>query len=300
MKKTPTPSYKSIILILLAAVVGGGISPITKLSLQTFPPISFTLVRFLLAAGTLLPFILIKKHDWTQNLKRIILVSLLATANIILFIFGVRRTTATSAQMLYAGVPLIAGIFSYLLLKEKIHLRKLSGILIGFVGVMIIVLLPVIGKHAVFIGDIVGNTMILTGVSLFALYTVLSKQFQKEYSPMELTIFFVLTSAVVQILLLPLDLIEFPQWWGSISLVSILGVLYVGVLGTGVFYLIYQHAIQNSTPLIASMILYLQPIFAYLWATVLLGERITQEFVVGVILSFIGVALVTDMGRVKK
>jgi len=290
-------SYKSIFLIFLAAFVGGGVGALAKISLEEIPPLSFTLLRFLLATFVLLPFVIKRKEFHFSNLKKIVLVSLLATANVTLFIFGVERTTATISQMLYAGVPLIAGIFSFILLKEKVYPRKLCGILIGFVGVILIVLLPVLGKGVAFNGDLLGNLIILVAVCSFALYSVLSKQFQKEYTPLELTMFFVFTTTFIQLLLMPLDLVQNQNWWSEISLKSILGIAYVGILGTGLYYLIYQYAIKNTTPIIASMILYLQPVFAFLWAAVLLGEKITPEFMAGAILAFIGVALVTNFGR---
>lgn len=297
-KKNQIPqSIKSIFLIFLAALIGGGVGAFSKISLKEIPPLSFTLLRFILAACILLPFALKNKGFHFKNLKKIALVSLLATANVTLFIFGVGRTTATSSQMLYAGVPLIAGLFSFLLLKEKLYGKKLFGILIGFIGVLLIVFLPVFGQHTVFNGDLLGNLIILVAVCSFALYSVLSKQFEEEYTPLELTVFFVLTTTAIQLLLIPIDFTRNLNWWSSISSEAIWGVVYVGILGTGAYYLIYQYVIKNTTPVIASMILYLQPIFAFVWAWMLLGEKITPEFMLGAILAFIGVALVTNLGR---
>lgn len=293
-------SYTSIFWIFVAAFVGGGIGAFAKISLTEIPPLSFTLLRFLLAMLIVLPFVMKRKkfhYANLKNLKKIVFVSLLATANVTLFIFGVERTTATISQMLYAGAPLVAGIFSFLLLKEKIHPRTLCGILVGFVGVFFIVLLPVVGKSVVFNGDLVGNILIFMAVCSFALYTVLSKQFQKEYTPLELTMVFVVTTAFIQCVLLPFDILQHPHWWSSISWKSMLGVAYVGVVGTGIYYFIYQRAISCTTPIIASMILYLQPVFGFVWAAVLLGEKITPEFIAGAILAFVGVALVTNFGR---
>jgi len=293
-------TYRAIILILIATVIGGGAGVFAKISLKEIPPITFTLLRFLLAIGILLPFIL--RENWFRfgNLKQVVLVSLLATANVTIFVFGIGRTTATISQMLYAGVPLIAGIFSYYLLQERLNSRKILGILIGFIGVLVIVLLPVIGEKTVFNGDLLGNLIIFTAVFSFALYSVFSKQFQQDYSPLQLTIFFVLTTTIVQLLLIPFELKESTNWWSTVSPLAIFGLLYVGVLGTGVYYLIYQYAIKVATPVMASMILYLQPISAFAWASLLLDEKITPEFIVGAILAFIGVALVTNFGRLEE
>ena len=172
-------SYTSIFFIVLAALVSGGVGALAKISLREIPPLPFTLLRFLLATCTLLPFAIKKKEFHFKNLKKIVFVSLLATANVTLYIFGLERTTATISQMLYAGVPLIAGLFSFLLLKEKLYPRKLFGILLGFIGVLLIVFLPVMGQRAIWNGDLLGNVIILIAVCSFALYSVLSKRFEK-------------------------------------------------------------------------------------------------------------------------
>ena len=289
-------SYKSIVFIVLAALLGGAFSPLSKIALKEISPIPFTLLRFLLATFTLLPFIIKQRLFRFENFRKLAFVSLLATANVMLFVFGVQRTTATIAQTLYAGVPLVAGAFSYLILKEKFHPKKLFGIIIGFIGVLVITILPIIGQPTTFNGNFIGNSIILVAVCSFALYSVLSKQFQATYSPLELTMFFILTTTVIQLLLVPFGVNHFPDWY-HVSKEAIFGLLYVGILGTGVYYLIYQYAIKNATPIIASMILYLQPIFTFFWSVVLLKERITVGLIAGAVLAFIGVAFVTNFGR---
>lgn len=286
--------YKPYFLIILTALVGGAIGAASKIALREIPPLSFTLLRFLLAGIVLLPLAIKQKELTLKDSRKIFLVSLLATANIVLFIFGLQRTTATISQMLYAVVPLLAGIFSFFILREKISPKNLAGIIIGFIGVLIIVLLPVIGTEVVFNGDLMGNIFILIGAVSFALYSVVTKKFQHAYSPLQITLFFVLTTIVTQTILAPIDLQQHPGWWSSVSTEAILALAYVGVFGTGIYYLIFQHVIRSTTPVIASMILYLQPVFTFLWAWVLLGEKVTLEFMAGAALTFIGVALVTS------
>ena len=296
-KDTFSRAHKAILLLFLAALIGGGGSTFAKISLKEIPPLSFTLLRFLLSACVLLPFVIQKKELHFKNAKKAILISLLATLNTMLFMFGVERTSASVSTLLYAGVPLIAAVFAYVLWKEKIYGRKALGILIGFVGVLVIVLLPVLEQKTGLGADLSGNLIILVGVCSFALYSVLSKDLQKEHSPLQLTMFFVLASTAVQLVLVPFDFVQNKEWWSGLSGEAFFGLLYTGVLGTGVYYLIYQHAIKNTSPVVASLILYLQPIFAFLWASLLLGEKLTPEFIMGAALAFIGVAIVTNFGR---
>ncbi|OGE17351.1 hypothetical protein A2769_00690 [Candidatus Daviesbacteria bacterium RIFCSPHIGHO2_01_FULL_37_27] len=58
-------SYRSIFLIFLAAFIGGGIGALAKISLEEIPPLSFTLLRFLLAAFVLLPFVIKGKESFS-------------------------------------------------------------------------------------------------------------------------------------------------------------------------------------------------------------------------------------------
>ena len=285
-------AYKSLILILLAAVLGGGVGALSKLSLKEIPPLPFTLFRFILATATLLPFIIKGRELFSRSVKKVVLVSLLATANVTIFIFGLERTTATISQMLYVAVPLITAVWSYFLLKEHLTVRKALGLFIGFAGVIIVVLLPILEDKTVFEGDLAGNLMIFAAVISFSLYLVLSKKLQNEYTPMGMTIFFVLTTTAVQLLLAPLDRGKIWGTLGGFSAETIFGVLYVGIIGTGIYYLIYQHAIKGATPVVVSMILYLQPVFAALWAYMLLGEKVTSGLLIGGALSFMGVGMV--------
>jgi drug/metabolite transporter (DMT)-like permease len=296
-KKHILESYKSILLIFLAALLGGGNSTFTKIAVIEIPPFFFTLFRFIFAFLILLPLVINNKKFHFDSFKKILFVSLLATANVTLFVFGAKRTTATTSQMLYAAVPLIAGIFSFSLLKEKLSLKKIFGIITGFIGVVLIILLPILGQKNLFNGDLIGNLIIFIAVSLFSLYSVLSKRFQNKFTPLEITMVFILTTILVQALLIPFSLPQNNIWLVNLSVKSLLAVAYVGVIGTGIYYLIYQFAIKHSTPIIASMTFYLQPISAFLWAAILLGEKLTIGFILGAILAFVGVMLVTNFGK---
>jgi len=296
-KKHVLESYNSIILIFLTAFLGGGIGTFTKISITEIPPLFFTLFRFVFAALVLLPFIIKNKNFHFNSFKKIFFVSLLATANVTLFVFGARKTTATISQMLYAAVPLIAGIFSFSLFKEKLSSKKIFGIIIGFVGVLVIILLPVLGQKNMFNGDLIGNLIIFVAVCSFSLYSVLSKKIQNKFTPLEITMVFILTTILVEVLLIPFSLTSNYGWLTHLSFKAIFGVAYVGIIGTGIYYLIYQFAVKHSTPVVASMTFYLQPIFAFLWAAALLGEKLTTGFIFGVILAFIGVMLVTNFGK---
>lgn len=290
MPKLNTPKSSLTILALLLGIVltGGGRSVFIKIGLREIPLFTFNFLRLLLAAMFILPFFLREKPSIDKGLSKIILTSLLAIGHINLFALGVARTTATIATMLYASVPIIAAVFSTVLLQEKINLRKIIGIIIGFVGALLIILSPALTKNSMFTGDLIGNILTFSGVIVFALYSVLSKQLQRRYSPTYITMVFLVTAAIIHSFISIFELKVEPQWWLALSLSGVIALLYVGVLATGVNYLLYQYTIKHSSPLVASLTFYLLPISTFAWGSLLLGEGVTLGFVVGAVLAFLG------------
>lgn len=287
-------SYKIIGLVILTALLGGGVSVASKIGLQDISPIAYTLIRFILGGLILLPILFKNRRPLSKTkLKSLIFVAILGTMNIMFFIFAIVKTTADSSAMLYVATPLITGIFSYFILKEKIAGKKLLGIIVGFVGVMTIILLPIIGTQTVFTGNLGANVLILIAVCSTALSAVLAKKLQNDYNAVEIVMVFIALTIIINAILTPWDLSQHPGWLSALSLKSTIAVIYTGILGTGVYYFLFQRIIQKTTPIAASMVLYLQPIFTFFWAAILLGERMTSGFIIGTVITFVGVALVT-------
>ncbi len=289
---------QTFFLVFLIALIGGGTGAFAKISLEEITPLSLGFLRFLLAAGIFLPLVIRKKVSWAK-IKKLFPLSLLCSANVIFYIFGVQKTTATISQMLYASSPLIIALLSLVFLKEKLYLKRILGIITGALGVALIIFLPLLNKSSIWNGDLFGNILILIAILSFSFYVVLSKKLQGKFTPLELVVSFIFTTAIIQFLLLPFDFISQNYWWPNLTLNSILGLLYLVVFATAISYFLTQYAIKISTPVIFSMTFYLQPILGYLWASVLLGERITFEFIIGALLAFIGVALVTSFNKDK-
>lgn len=288
------PRTLALLSILIAAVVGGGSPVFSKISLQEIPPFSFIFIRFFLSSILMLPFFIKQNALVNKNTLKVILISLFSTANIILFTFGIRLTTATSNQMIYAFVPIMTAIISYFLIKERFSLRKINGIILGFLGTLLIVLLPAIGQPSAMKGNLAGNLLILTGAIFFSFYPVFPKKLQSQYSPLYLTLGFSFTTALVSLLFVPLELIRQPGWFQTVPLTAWLAMVYVAVLGTIAYYLLVQYAIKHGTPVIGSIILYLQPAAVFIWAAALLGERLTPGLVIGGMLALSGAYLVTQ------
>lgn len=172
--------FKAAVAIVVGSVIGGAVSSVIKIALINIPPLSFSFLRFSIAAFFVIPFFLKEKVKLDKNFLSLVLATALAVFNIAVFVYGVRLTTASIGQMLYAGTPILAGIFSYFILKEKLSLKKWFFILLGLAGTVLVILLSLIEKGASFSGNLTGNLLISAGVVSWSLYFVLSKQYLKK------------------------------------------------------------------------------------------------------------------------
>ena len=284
--------FLGLTFIILAAIIGAGSTPFSKFALREISPLSFTLFRFAIASIFIIPWLFFQKARLKfSEIRQLVLISALSTANTMLSIFGTERTTAISVQTLYTAVPLVVAVFAWWILKDKLTIKKIAGLLIGFIGVMILILQPIIEGHSVFAGDLTGNLIIAVAIISFALYVVLSKSLHKHYSPFLLMAVYIFTTLFAQILILPF----FGQYVNPflISSGTWLAILYTSVMGTVGYYLVYQYAIKDAGPVAASTILYIQPAVTAIWAFFLLGEHLTLWLVIGGLISLIGVGVVS-------
>ena len=282
---------KALLAIIGAAICGGGIAVFAKIGLKVIP--SFTFLRFFIAALFLLPILLKEKPKITKDTLQIILTSLLLTANVTLFAFGIPHTSATVSQLLYSAVPVIVAIISFFLLKEKVTIKKSSGIGVGLIGVLVIIFLPIIQGNHLAIGTLKGNLIISAAIVCFSFYSVVSKLMHAKFSAIYITTVFALTTALVLSPMAVSEWLHQPNWPSLLTWPAILSVLYVGIFGGGIYYLLYQFAIKHSTPTIASLTMFLQPAATYFWAFILLSERLSPAIIIGGILTIGGAFLTT-------
>ena len=280
------------LLILLIATIGGLNPILAKIVLKEIPPLSFNFFRFLFAALSFTP-IFIKEGSYQKiKDKSLFLLTLLAIVNMILFAFGVQLTSATSSQILYNLTPLLAAIFGFIIFKDELSLIKSLGVGLGLLGAILVILKPDAGLN---LGDTLrGEIIIFIAVVFFSTYTGLSQHFHKRYSSKQLTFALILYSVITFFFLAFFDLIQNPFWWKGVSLKAILIMIYMGALGTTIYYFFYQYLIKRAGAVTAASVIYLQPLITYFFASIILGEKLSMGMFVGGILVLLGVWLTTS------
>lgn len=286
---------KAHISILIVNIIFGLNIPIAKIVLGNFDfnPLALSFFRMAGAASIFwIASIFIKtKKIQKKHIITLVLASLFGISiNQISFIIGLKTTSPIDASLIITLTPIITMLISAAYLKEPITTKKFFGVLIGFVGAILLILSSnSFGNGS---SSILGNSLVFLSSFSYALYLVFFKKFISTYHPVEIMKWMFLISTIM---LLPLtyNAVDY-QFKQSFSPELILRVFYIVVCATFITYLLIPIGQKNLRPTTLSMYNYLQPIIAAIIAVVFTSETFGLEKIISTILVFIGVYIVTQ------
>ncbi|HEV8129430.1 MAG TPA: DMT family transporter [Candidatus Eisenbacteria bacterium] len=263
--------------------------------LFVLPPITVAMLRFLAASAVFLGWFgirpsraRIERRDWPSFL---LLGFLAVTVNQGCFLFGLARSTASHAALLYALTPLVVLLLARRLLHEERFGAKLVGTLVAFLGVALILLERGLKNEAEVLK---GDLLILVAVVAWSGYTILSKRLLRRYDAMTVTGWAIITGTALSLpaLLVPGAI---PRL-ASISLASWGSILYLAVATSVIAYPLWNYALRYMEASKVAIATNLQPILTAVASWLLFGERFTSGFVIGAILILAGVTWVQTRG----
>lgn len=291
-----SPKKIAIVSLIVASILWASSGTIAKILLPSIDPIPLMLLRVGVALCILIPMYLAKNpQPFIRTLKDTWPAILGSAGNLFFFIVGVSRTTANAAAVIYTISPLLTSIIARRTIDEHHTPRKLIGVTLGFFGVILIILLPIIQGSGQLNGDPLGNFLILCAVLSWTVYIVSSRKSIsiQHYEPLTVTtfsmggtflVFLILTLVTPHRPFLTVALSGFHPWL----------LLFYGGCVTALTFLIHQWAIKHSSATTASLTNYLQPIFAFVYNSMFIGEKLSLEFIGGSILVLIGTFLATS------
>lgn len=276
--------------LLLLASLWGGSFIFMRIGSPEFGPILFMALRTLTASLFLLPLVFItKKQSAFHGYKvKIFIVGLFNTAiPFVLFGYATLTLSGGLTSVLNATTPMFGAIVAYLWFRDKMSISATFGLLLGFVGVYVLMIDKItLGQQ---------NILLPTLAALLAsLCYGISASFTKRYLSGISSIVLASGSQVASTLvLLPISVFFLPSQMPSTA--AITSVLLLGVLCTGVAYIIFFHLIANLGPAKAISVTYLIPAFGLLWGSLFLDELITSSMIVGCGVILTGVSLATGV-----
>jgi drug/metabolite transporter (DMT)-like permease len=302
LKTLSTLHHKVSIELLLLAAIWGASFMFMRVGSPEFGPIFFATLRTGIAAIFLIICLVLFKE--TNALKGrwrdIFVVGALNTAiPFTLFSFATLTLTAGTASVLNATAPMFSAIVAYIWLKDKLSLSAMFGLVIGFFGVYLLVSdnlhfdIETTGK------SLENNALLPTLAAMLAAlcYGISANYTKKNLSTIKPLALAAGSQIAATAMLLPLSLFFIPETLPSAN--AIWSVLLIGVVCTGVAYILFFRLIAQLGPAKAISVTYLIPAFGILWGALFLGETISLMMLLGGGIILLGVALTTGVLRRK-
>lgn len=263
---------------------------VAKLALKEFPALLLGSLRFTVAGAILFVVYLWRRRSGkTQPVERDEFWKLLGIGlvgvglNQITFLLGLTRTSVGHASILICVTPVIVLLLSSWIGHEHLSHRKFLGFGLAVSGILVLQGRALLTGH----GSMLGDLFVVLAATTFSIFTVGGKHMRHQFDSVTMMTFAYTGSGVV--------LFPVTYWLGSqfaFEKVSWLGwaaVLYMAVFPSIVAYLIFYHALRYLSSSRLSMLSYLQPFLATLFAIPLLGEKVTASLVAGGMLVIAGV-----------
>lgn len=280
-------------LVALAAIWGAAFMLI-EIALRDLTPVSVAAGRILFAALTLALIAFVRREDVLPGLRAsVVPLGIAAVLNtavpFVLIPLGQTKIDSGTAAILNAAAPLFTVLFAAVAMhSERVTGIRLAGFLLGFMGVALVVgAEPGSGT-----GELFGAFAVVLAAAFYAVGGLFTASRLRVLSALEIALG---TMAWATVLTLPPGLVALRGhevgWEAGTS------VLALGVVGTGIAYLLYFGLIGGAGPSTAILVTYLVPSTALVYAAMLLDEPVGARQVAGLALVLGGVALGTGAMR---
>lgn len=281
--------------VLLAAIWGSSFL-FMRISVVDFGPLPTAAVRVAIASLFLFPIVWLRGllPELRLHWKKIFVIGILNSGiPFACFSFALLSITTGLSAILNATVPMFGALIAWFWLKDKPNASRVLGLIVGFAGVAMLA-----WDKASFKPDASGVApgWAVLACLLACLCYGISASYTKRYlggipplvtaagSQMGATLGLALPAAW----LWPAQMPGTHAW---------LAVLAVGVLCTGLAYILFFRLIANAGPPRALSVTFLVPVFAVFYGALLLGEHITSWMLVCAVVIVCGTALSTGVLR---
>ena len=290
-------SFDILLLTLLGLIWGSSFFNI-KIATYSYEPFTLALIRVVFAS---IPLFLLCKYKkvkieaFSINWKPYALIGLCNIAiPFTLIAIGTSQINSYLAAMLMSTTPMSGSILAHFFTKdEKITFLKSIGIIVGFTGIVFLFFDKLIineNNYIFALITILGSTF----YSIGGILTLKLKNKGNENVTTSTTLWSV-------IFLFPLSLIFESPWNLNPSLESTVALLYLGVVATGVAWLIRFRILTVNGLVFQTQVAYLIPIFGVLFGYFLMDEIITWRVLVSLIIIIFGIYIVKKNNKgIKK
>jgi drug/metabolite transporter (DMT)-like permease len=225
---------------------------------------------------------------------RLILISLLGVAiNQMMFFTGLNHTTPVDAAIINSVNPILVLVFAAWLLKERIGTTRLTGILLGAAGALMLILLgnPLSLKG----GNLSGNIFVAGNTIAWGLYLVLAKPLVVKYNPLLMMRWMfligfigVIPFSIRQALEIKFSTFDTYTWFS---------IFYIIIGTTFMAYFFITYSLKRLSSSVVAYYTYLQPVLVAVIGIMVFAEKISWIKILSALLVFAGIYFVTRKNK---
>lgn len=227
-----------------------------------------------------------------KNLIYLIISGVALGINWILLFEAYRYTSITNATLSYYLAPIIVILLSPVLLKEKFTLKKILCFFVAMAGTFLLVWTG--ANESTTDGNLKGIGFGLAAATFYAMVVIMNK-LTKDIGGLETTI---TQLTLASLILIPYVLTKGSISWDGLDGNTILLLLLIGLLNTGIAYLLYFSSVQKLESQTVAILSYIDPVSALAMSALFIGEKIGGLQILGGIL-ILGSAFISERDKNK-
>ena len=294
--KTNDKKFVGHILALITIIVWGSTFISTKMLLSEFSPVQIMICRFAIAYVVL--WLIRPKFDKTGIKDELLFLLMGIFGCTVYFITentALRYTLASNVSIIVASAPILTAILAHFFVKgEKLNKNIIFGFIVAFTGVALVVFN---GQFVLKLNPL-GDLLSLGAALSWAVYSVILRTCVDKYNSVMLTrklMFYGLLTSLPIVAFegepFPFEAFRIPE--------MLFCVLFLGVIGSGICYVLWNKAISKLGVVITNNYIYINPFVTLVTGGIILKEPITAMGVAGAILIISGVVL-SSKKNIKK
>lgn len=269
-----------------------------KIVVQWYEPITIIFLRLLISGSLMMVFMLFTRSWQTIKRKHLKYFLLLAFSQPFCYFlgesFGLKLVSSTIASVIIATIPLFSPIAAYFMVREKVTMPVVLGIIFSFAGIILMLINPDFSLNA----SPKGVLLLFLAVFAAIAYSVIIRKISHEYNPVTIITHQNLIGAVY---FLPLFLVFDFQHFITVTPTRelIMALLQLSVFASTLAYVFYIIAIKGIGVIKANVFANLIPVFTGFFSFLILGETFTLLKIAGMLLVLFGV-VVSQSGRLAQ
>jgi len=270
-----------------------------KVANKTFQPITIVFLRLLFSVILLTSYLFISKGFMKIRKGDFKLFLTLAVFEPFFYFigesYGLTYVSATVCSVMISIIPVFATIGAWLIFREKLKMINYAGIIISFAGVLVFLL----NKEGSISYNLTGLALLLFAVVSATGYNLTLSRLVGKYSPGYIVN---VQNIIGAILFLPVFIIlDFKTFiHQSYAPVTFLPVIALAAFASCSAFILFAYSVSKIGILKANVFTNFIPLVTALFSFILMGDKLTFQNIVGMIVVIAGILMAQFDGRVDK